>query len=161
MGNRKNFFTLSVLSFLSLIYLVIIWGGLNQQNIRIEETLELKGVVTNKGIDNHIGTKHKKTKCFFIKLNNLDHKVGVKRWFKGYDDLINTVNIGDTVTINYFDKYKPDENINIDLVQLKKQEVILLGKNEYEKGKMVYVYVCIFALIINFFLFYKTIKRKP
>lgn len=138
----------------------MVWGGLSQQNIDLDETLELKGVITNKGIDNYIGRKGEKTKCFFIELNNLDHKVGVKRWFKGYDDLINTINIGDTVTINYFDRYNPNKNINIDLLQIKKQEVILLRKTEYEKGKMVYVYVGIFALIINFYLFHLTTKRK-
>ncbi len=133
---------------------------MSQQNIKLEETYELTGVVTNKGIDYHINSKRKKTKCFFIRLDNLDHKVGVKRLFEGYDNLVNSIKIGDTVTINYFDRYMPYENVNTDLVQVKKQEVIVFKKEEYEEGQMVFVYVGIFGLIVNFFLCYKVINRK-
>lgn len=84
--------------------------------------------MTHKGIDNHLNTYRKKTKCFYINLNNLDYKVGVKRWFKGYKNLSFSINIGDTLTINYFDTYLPYENINTDLVQVKKQKVLIFKK---------------------------------
>ena len=160
MSKRKKIFELSGLGFISFIYLLLIWYGLSLQNIDLKETIKLKGIVSNKGIDNHVSTKRKKSKCFFLKLNNLDYKVGVKRWFKSYDDLNNNIKIGDTVTINYFDNYKPFENINIDLVQIEKKGLIIFEKGEYERGQMLIVYVCSILLVINFFLSYKVVKRK-
>mgnify|MGYP007064145154 CR=1 FL=1 len=139
----------------------MIWGGMSQQNIKLEETLELTGVVTDKGIDYHLSSKRKKTKCFFIRLDNLDHKIGVKRLLDGYDNLVNSLKIGDTVTINYYDRYVPYENINLDLIQITKGELIVFKKEEYEEGQMVFVYIGIFGLIVNFFLIYKVMKRKP
>jgi hypothetical protein len=156
-----------VLILFSFIYVFVIQIGLEKQNINLEKTSKATNVVENSGIGIHYGSKGIKSNVFFIKLKNIEEKFGVYRFSKNYNDLLQLVKIGDTITL-YFneDSYKK-RNINIDLIQIEKKNKIILPKSEYEKKEGSLIYIGIAGLVANAIIMYynrkkylKTIKNK-
>ena len=56
------------------------------------------------------------------------------------NDLLEKVNVGDSVKV-YYRKGSEKGNINIDLIQVEKNEKILISKDEYEKKESALIYI--------------------
>jgi hypothetical protein len=130
------------------------------KNINLNQVDKIISQVENKGIDYRHSSKGQKSKVFYIKLKNLNEKVGVYRMSKEYDDLISKININDELTVYYKENNNDSENVNIDLIQIERNGIVLLEKKEFEKKESALIYI---GLIAGFFstgysLYY--LKRK-
>jgi len=97
---------------------------------------------------------------FFIYLDNLrNQKLGVYRFSKNYSDLDNSLLIGDTVTVFFIDRPDKGENINIDLIQLNKNEKVILDKLEYDNKEKRFLVLMIIVGIVSIGLSYLYFKR--
>ena len=115
----------------------------------MSETKKIISIVENRGIDIRYGSKGKKDEVFYVKLKDLTKKLGVYRMSKNYDDLIKKINIGDQLTIFYYGNSNQTENVNIDLIQVERDNLILVDKSEFENKECFLIYVGIAGIIVN------------
>jgi hypothetical protein len=136
-------------SFFTIIYIFCIYLGYKKQKIDLSETYKTISIVENRGIDIRYGSKGKKDKVFYIKLKDLNKKLGVYRMSKNYDDLIKKINIGDELTVFYYGNSNQTENVNIDLIQVERDNIVLIDKSEFENKERFLIYVGIAGIIVN------------
>ena len=136
--------------FLSFLLFFNTYLGFTKQNINLNDYNKIESSIIKKGIESG---------CFFVSLKGLDQKLGVYRYTKNYEDLLNRLEIGDTIIVYYINhKSKPD--INIDLIQIEKGNQILLDKKDYERKYSIVMYVTLIGGIMILFLSYLNYKRK-
>ena len=149
--DKKRFFRSTFLFLISILFFLIAYVGFKEQDLNLKDYEKLTGKIIDKGIDFSYSSKGKKFKCFYISLDNLSNqKLGVYRFSKNYEDLEQSVNIGDSVTVFFIDRPNNRENINTDLIQAEKNGKIILEKKEYEKKESSLIYIGLIAGIIFF-----------
>jgi len=143
------------LSLLILLFSFSLFIGLERQNIDLNNADKITGIVENRGIDLKYGSKGIPSDVFYIKLKGVDKKLGVYRISKNYDALFQKINVGDTLTLYYYDNDNQRENVNIDLIQVERDNVILIHQSEYENKESIGIYVGIGGLIgtVLFFIY--------
>lgn len=152
---------ISIVIFLSsFIYFFLAYIGFTKQNIDLNSCNKTVGIIADKGIDKHYGSKGRKSDVFFIRLENMAMKLGVYRMSRNYEDLLQKTNIGDLVTVYYIGRYNKKENVNIDLIQVEKAGHILIDKSEYERKESVLIYIGLAAGIFSVILAVLHYRRK-
>lgn len=139
------------------IYFSLAYIGFKSQNIDLSTLSKHVGVVENVGETYRIGSKGRKSLVFFIDLNDLNQRLGVYRMDKNYSDLLSNIIQGDEIKV-YYEHHKTNENVNIDLVQIEKKDLIVYSKNEYEKkeGALIWIGLIFGSLsVLISWLFYK------
>jgi hypothetical protein len=149
----------SFLILFSFLYIFLIKIGFEKQNIDLKNTEKVISIVEDCGIDFHRSSKGQKSDVFYIKLKDLDEKIGVYRFSKKYDELLNSIKKNDTITAYYIGKLNGRENVNIDLVQIEKNKKVLLEKSEYEKKEGSLIYIGFGALIAHGIILYYSRKK--
>jgi hypothetical protein len=143
----------SIILFLSsFIYLGLAYVGFSKQNIDLRDYDKIEGVIADIGIDYRLGSKGRKSECFFILLKSMEKKLGVYRMSKDYQDLIDRFAGADSVTVYYKSNNNNSERINIDLIQVESKGTILLDKKEYEGKESFLIYIGLFAGISSVIL---------
>jgi len=105
LGPKSNYIlSTSFLILFSFLYIFLIKIGFEKQNIDLKKTNKVTSIVEQYGIDFHRSSKGQKSNVFYIKLKNLDEKTGVYRFSKKYDELLNSIKKGDTITVYYIGK---------------------------------------------------------
>jgi hypothetical protein len=84
-------------------------------------------VVENSGIETKTRSKELKTNDFHIKLAGFNTKLKVGRVFGNYNDLSETIQKGDSLTV-YYEQYGND----LSVIEIQRKWDILLRKSEYE-----------------------------
>lgn len=156
----KEILNFTLLFSSSFLYFFLAKIGFDKQNINLNQVDKIISQVENKGIDYRHSSKGQKSKVFYIKLKNLNEKVGVYRMSKEYDDLISKININDELTVYYKENNNDSENVNIDLIQIERNGIVLLEKKEFEKKESALIYIGLIAgfFSIGYSLYY--LKRK-
>ena len=160
MNTKKIKHTLSSILFAStsLIYFLLAYIGYGKQNLDLTKYSQFENKVIDKGIGIHYGNKGRKSQVFYVALDNLSEKLGIYRMSKNYDDLLNNIKIGDVIKVYYRPSTNENANINIDLIQVEKNDKILISKNEYENKESALIYIGLIAgigTILLAFRFYK------
>ena len=147
--DEKRYIGTLVLLLSSLLYFFLAYKANLKLLKNLTEYEKLSGLIVDKGIDFRYGTRGRKSKCFYIYLDNLrNQKLGVYRFSKNYSDLQASLNVDDSVTVYFIDKPDKGENINIDLVQIEKSNLIVLPKQEYDnKEKRFFILMIIVGLV--------------
>jgi len=148
----------------SFLYFFLAYIGFTKQNIDLTKCDKTIGIIEDKGIDKHYGSKGRKSDVFFIQLDNLDMKLGIYRMSRDYKDLLSKVSIGDLVTVYYKSYYDKKENVNIDLIQVEKHGNILIDKSEYEKKESALIYIGLIAgvgsVVVSIFYYRRKLNPK-
>jgi hypothetical protein len=76
---------------------------------------------------------------------------------KNYETLLNNIYNGDTLTLYYIDN-KSNE-INIDLVQIDKDKLIILDKEEYIKKESSLIWIGLFGSIFSILNIIRFLKK--
>jgi hypothetical protein len=148
----------SLLFGLTTLYFFAIYTGYKKQNIDLTKLNKVTDLIENRGIGYHVGSKNK-SEVFFIKLKSMTKKLGVYRMSKHYEYLISEINIGDTVTVFYYNNNDTTENINIDLVQLEKNEKLILLKDEYEEKESSLMYIGFFGILAHIYIGFRAYRK--
>ncbi len=141
----------------SIIYFFLAYIGFSKQNIDLSKYQQYENIIIDKGIDIHYSSKGHESDVFYISLKGLDEDLGIYRMSKNYTDLLEQLNIGDKVTV-YYRPSKNKENINIDLIQVEKNNKIIIDKNEYEKKESSLIYIGIVAGLGTLLMAYRYYK---
>lgn len=144
----------------SFLYFFLAKIGFEKQNINLNNVDKITSQVENRGIDYRHGSKGKRSKVFYIKLKNLNEKLGVYRMSKEYDDLISKINTNDKLTVYYKENNNDSENVNIDLIQIERNGIVLLDKKEYEKKESVLIYIGLIAGVLSIGYSFYYLRRK-
>lgn len=159
-SDRSGFiFSIIFITLLSVLYGFLVKIGLDKQNINLKKVQKATNIVEHFGIDLHYGSKSRKSNVFYIKLKDLNEKVGVYRFSKDYGDLLSLINDGDRITVYYYQNSNERENVNIDLIQIEKENKILLHKSEYENKERTLIFVGIAGIISNIIILYYSRKK--
>jgi hypothetical protein len=160
--NKKYKFLLNSIStgLLSVIFFFVAYIGYEKQHIDLSACDQFEGVIIDKGIDVHYGSKGHKAKVFYISLKDLNEDLGIYRISRNYDDLLKKLTIGDRVKVYYLANSNDRENINIDLIQVDKEGTIIIDKNEYETKEGSLLYIGLIAGFFIIFLLYRDYKYR-
>lgn len=141
-----SFFLILVLG----LFLLLTFIFYDKQRLSLEDLNVYENVVMQRGTT----SSEKDQKVFYFKLYGLEEKMGVYRKFKNYDNLLNNINVGDRLKIYYIPTFDKRENINIDVVQIDKNEENILSKSEYQikYRLMMIVFACICIIYYIFCL---------
>ena len=157
--STKHYISLFVIIALSGIYIALIYKGIKNRDIDLNTVSKITSKVENIGEDIRYGSKGRKSKVFFIKLENLQKKLGKYRFSKKYEDLVNLAERGEIVTAYYVENSNKRENVNIALVQLEKNNKVILPKSEYEQQKSILLYIGIVGLLVHGVIIYYFQKK--
>lgn len=158
--DEKRYVGSSFLFLSSFLYFFLAYDAFKKVSKTLSEYESLTSVIVDKGQDYRYGSKGKRSLCFFVYLDNLrNQKLGVYRFSKDYSDLDNSLLIGDTVTVFFIDRPDKGENINIDLIQLNKNEKVILDKLEYDNKEKRFLVLMIIVGIVSIVLSYLYFKR--
>ena len=135
----------SILGLVLFVILTMIFY--ENQRVNLMEYSKYENIVIDKGTALRYYNKKKNEKVFYVKLNGLDKKVGVYRMFKNYDDLLKNVNIGDKIKVFYKSNSEINENINIAVIQIEKNNEIILNKSEYQTKYRILMFFSILACL--------------
>ncbi|KQT17680.1 hypothetical protein ASG31_09830 [Chryseobacterium sp. Leaf404] len=144
----------------SILYFFLAYIGYGKQNPDLTKYAHYENVITDKGIGIHYGRKGRKSNVFYLSLNGLDENLGVYRMSKEYDDLLKKIKIGERVKVYYQKSNNKTENINIDLIQVEKDDQILIGKNEYERKESFLIYIGLIGGLGTLFMAYRFYKYR-
>lgn len=160
---RKKVQFIFELVFLTLLSSLCIAIGFERQHLDVKDVEKITGIVEDRGIDSGRGIKGKTAKIFYIKLNDLNQRLTAFRTFRNYDDFVQEINIGDTVTAYYYSYIYPKKNIDATLIQLERNKVILIPKSEYEnrEGFLIYIGIAGFIGTVLFFLYSRKKYFRP
>ena len=151
-SNKTSFLISTILILaLSALYVLLIFIGF--------KGAILSGIVEDRGIDFRYDSRHRRAKVFFVKLEGENKKLGVYRTFRNYGNLLNNIHIGDSIKVYYYDNNNLTENVNIDLIQIEKEKIIILSKNEYKQKKIGLIVLGFFGVIFNLILLYQSWKK--
>ncbi|ESU24971.1 hypothetical protein FSS13T_18690 [Flavobacterium saliperosum S13] len=156
----KDILIFTILFLFSFLYFFLAYIGFKKQNINLNQVDKITSQVENRGIDYRHGSKGRKSKVFYIKLKDLDEKVGVYRMSKNYNDLISAINIQDILTVYYEKNSNDSENVNINLIQIERNGIVLLGKKEYENKESALIYIGLFFGVGSVAYSFYFLKRK-
>ena len=128
LNNRESYILKTVfISLLSILFVLALFEGIKNHHIDLLKTKKVTGVVENSGIETKTRSKGRKTNDFYIKLAGFNTKLKVGRVFGNYNDLIGTIQKGDSLTV-YYEQYGND----LSVIEIQRKWDILLRKSEYE-----------------------------
>jgi hypothetical protein len=78
-------------------------------------------------------------KVFYVDIDGLEQRLGVYRMTRNYETILNKLNTGDTITVYY--KNQSPCDVNIDLVQIERNNTVLLDKKEYMKKESALIWI--------------------
>lgn len=137
----------------TLLSVFLVFLGFKNQNIDLTKADKITGIVEDHGIDLKYGSKGQTSDVFFIKLKQVNKKLGIYRMSNNYDDLIALINTGDQLTLYYYENEDQRENVNINLIQIERNNKVLINKSEFENKQSIGIYVGIGGLIATFLYF--------
>ncbi len=159
-SNKTSFLISTILILaLSALYVLLIFIGFKGAIVNLNKVDILSGIVEDRGIDFRYDSRHRRAKVFFVKLEGENKKLGVYRTFRNYGNLLNNIHIGDSIKVYYYDNNNLTENVNIDLIQIEKEKIIILSKNEYKQKKIGLIVLGFFGVIFNLILLYRSWKK--
>lgn len=140
------------------LFLLLAYIGYDNQKVNLNDYRKYENIVTEKGTGLRYDNRKKNSKVFYVKIKDLEKKIGVYRMFKNYDKLLNDIKIGDKIKIYYKPNNYKNENINIDVIQIEKGNYILLDKSEYQTKSRVLMIVGILASLYMILMIFSLLK---
>jgi hypothetical protein len=128
------------------LYFSLAYIGYNKQFIQIDTLDKYQGQVLDRGITVRRSGKYDPT-VFYIRLVGLNETLGIYRMNGDYQGLINELKPGDQVTV-YYDS-KPNDDVNIDLVQIEKDDKIIVDSKEFKKKESALIYIGLIAGLLS------------
>ncbi len=156
MSKTKKIFLSFILLLPCCIFILVTYKGIKTQKIELSSLKRITGQVIDVG-ETERKSRRLNSTVFFVQLNNLEQKFGVYRMNKNYETLLNNIYNGDTLTLYYIDN-KSNE-INIDLVQIDKDKLIILDKEEYIKKESSLIWIGLFGSIFSILNIIRFLKK--
>jgi hypothetical protein len=141
------FFVLIFLS--SGLYFVLAYKGYKDQSIDLKKLKTYTGQITSFGETIRKAGKGR-SKVFYVDLDGLDQRLGVYRMTRNYESILNKLNTGDIITVYYKNQNPCD--VNIDLVQIEKNNTVLFDKEEYKKKESTLIWIGLLGGIFSILL---------
>lgn len=154
--NSKRIIGAVVLLLSSSLFFLLAYVGFQDRNINLNNYKKANNIIVEKGIGFHDAGKAGVSRCFYIRLKNIDEKFGVYRKSNNYQDLLYNLNVGDTVNV-YYSNVNIEKDVNINLIQIERDNQIVLDKKEYEQKQSALIYIGLIAgisMIIFAILYY-------
>jgi len=151
---QQYILTLIFISSILLLLLLTFFSGLKDQNIDLLKVDKKNGIVENFETETRSRNKGKKSTDFYIKFIGLEKKLKVGRVFGNYDDLIEIIKKGDSLTI-----YCKETEKDFSVIEIQRSSEILLHKYEYEKLSSMILIIAFFGIICCLYIIYKVRKH--
>lgn len=142
------------ISIITILMLIGFLSGLKDQNIDLLKTDKKVGKVENFETETYTRNKGIKSTDFYIKLEDFEKKFKVGRVFSNYNDLIQTINKGDSLII-----YCIENKNDFTVIEICKSNELILDKNEFEKQSTLVLIITFLGLITCIYLIYKIRKH--
>ena len=122
----------------SSIYFILAYKGFNSQKIDYKTLEKHTGTVIERGITERKSGRHYAT-VFYVSITGLNQILGLYRMDKDYSGLIDKLRPGEVITVYFINR--PNDTINIDLVQIEKDGQIIIEETEYKKKESALIYI--------------------
>lgn len=155
LSNREKYiFKIIFISLLSILCFIALFGGIKNQNIDLQKTEKIFGIVENFGTEIHTRSKGRKSKDFCIKLVGFHKKLKVGRVLENYDNLLGIIKKEDSLTI-YYDEIGNDFSV----IEIQRKNEILLSKSEHEKRESIIAIIGLVGIISCILIIYDVRKK--
>jgi hypothetical protein len=138
------------------LYFALAYKGYKDQNVDLKTLKTYTGQISSFGETIRTSGKYR-TKVFYVDIDGLEQRLGVYRMSRNYEPILNKLNTGDIITV-YYKKQHPCD-ININLVQIEKNDTVLLAKEEYMKKESALIWIGLLAGIFSVLLSLWYLKR--
>ena len=152
----KKIFYFVVICLSSGIYLALAYKGYKDQNIELKTLKTYTGQISSFGETIRKSGKSR-PKIFYVDIDGLEQRLGVYRMTRNYESILNKLNTGDTITVYYKNQNPCD--VNIDLVQIEKKNVVLLDKKEYIKKESALIWLGLLGGVFSILLSFWYLKK--
>jgi len=142
----KHFITAIIIFFSSGLYFTLAYKGYKEQNLTLDKLDKFTGQIKDRGITTRKSGKRKPT-VFYIRLKGLNETLGIYRVNKNYKELVDKLIPGDEVTVYYVSR--PNDDINIDLVQIENGERIIVDAEEFKNKESFLIYIGLVAGVFS------------
>ena len=112
--------------------------GYNNATINLDKVDIYEGVVIDRGITMK-RSKKMSLKVFYFKMEGLDDLLASYNMSQDYSKLMSSVKNGDYLTV-YFKESK-SQDLNLNVIQIEKDSIIILDKNEFETKERGLIYI--------------------
>jgi len=112
--------------------------GYNNATINLESVDKYEGIVIDRGITLKRGKKMS-LKVFYFRMEGLDDLLAWYHISQNYSKLMSNVKNGDYLKV-YFKESK-SQDLNLNVIQIEKDNRIILDKNEFETKERALVYI--------------------
>jgi hypothetical protein len=146
----KKIFELIIIAFGIVLFLLLAFIGYKNIVFNLSDFKQYENVVTFKG--------EMYTKRFYLNLMGSDKTFTLHRISKDYNDLLQEIEIGDTVRIYFQENEKANQFIEI--IQLEKNETTVISKKENSFKYSIIFIISISAALIMLYLGYLRLKNK-
>jgi hypothetical protein len=113
--------------------------GINSSkpNIDLTKVDKATGIVTVAAVITHTpeGSRSFPLKVFMFQLNNVNEVLGTYRPEEDYTKLVANIKVGDIITV-YYDKNKPDNNLNSEVYQIEKNGQVLQDYDSFAHNNL-------------------------
>ena len=127
-----------------LLFSILTYTFYENASKNLSKYSKIEKKVIDKGV-----TKSKNNKdIFYLQLSNIEKKFKIYSVTQNYNDLNNQINIGDNIKI-YFEESNSLENKYFEIIQLEKENQILINHN---KHKFIYYGLAFLSLLANIYI---------
>ena len=114
--------------------------------------------IENKVIKTDIVKSDKNSKIFNLKILGSEENFGIYKMTKDYSNLEKNIKVGDIIKIYFKPSNSKSKNYNFDVVQIEKENKILLNQNDYRIKNYILMSVGILAALFMIYVAFSIIK---
>ena len=157
--------TIIGLIFVSIIYLLLIYTGVERQKIELRDTIRREGVVRSVGVHTLPRQRYEwlfgSAQILYIQLSGVNTKLEVFRRWGGYDDLLENIQVGDRIVVHFmsYRRTDNDKNRGIRLIHITKGGEIVLDKSVYQRQQRILIYVGLLGLLSNVVIYIQALRK--
>ncbi|ARN77106.1 hypothetical protein BST97_03350 [Nonlabens spongiae] len=138
-----------------LIFLFVAYIGFSNLNKDLSQYSYYENLIVTK----EVKTSDNDSEIFSLRLKEVNNEFSYYRISEDYNDLQNSIDIGDRIKI-FYDSNADEKNPNSEIIQIEKNGKILLAASEHKTKYIILFIIGILSVTYMLYLGYRYLRKK-